>query len=185
MFQEDDGGELLFAQIDFPFVTRSNQAQRLAKIALFASRQEVNVALPFVQFLEYKQSCHASSLNDTLRCALTILPAEEQDGVLEPERLELLLQGGVDGLVDVEAVDLDADLSSQPGPGRHPLPEAEEFAATLGRLGISPEDEVVVYDDAQNTIAARLWWMLTSIGHDRVRVLDGGFDLWLVAPFPN
>ena len=43
-------------------------------------------------------------------------------------------------------VDLDTDLSAAPGPGRHPLPTVDTFAKTLGRLGITPGDEVVVYD---------------------------------------
>ena len=76
-------------------------------------------------------------------------------------------------------VDLDADLSSEPGPGRHPLPDPSEFAETLGRLGIGASDEVVVYDDMKNTVAARMWWMMRSIGHTRIRVLDGGYQRWL------
>ena len=58
--------------------------------------------------------------------------------------------------------------------GRHPLPDPADFAATLGRLGLNPEDHAVVYDDAGGAVAARLWWMLRSIGHERVQVLDGG-----------
>ena len=27
-------------------------------------------------------------------------------------------------------------------------------------------------------MAARLWWMLRWIGHDKVAVLDGGFAKW-------
>ncbi len=76
-------------------------------------------------------------------------------------------------------VDLDTDLADPPGAGgRHPLPPIEEFTSTLGRLGITPETHVVVYDDMGGRIAARLWWMLRSIGHDRVQVLDGGFKHW-------
>lgn len=76
-------------------------------------------------------------------------------------------------------VDLDRDLSGQPGPGRHPLPDPATFGATLGRLGITPRSEVVAYDDAQGKIAARLWWMLRSIGHRRSRLLDGGLQAWI------
>ena len=77
-------------------------------------------------------------------------------------------------------VDLDRDLSGQPGDnGRHPLPDVAGFAATLGRLGISPHSHVVVYDDVGGRIAARLWWMLRSIGHEKVQVLDGGFQAWI------
>ncbi len=76
-------------------------------------------------------------------------------------------------------VDLNTDLSSEPGPGRHPLPDQGEFARALGQLGIGRSDEVVVYDDMENMVAARMWWMLTSIGHDRIRVLDGGYQRWV------
>jgi thiosulfate/3-mercaptopyruvate sulfurtransferase len=81
-------------------------------------------------------------------------------------------------------VDLDDDLSAREGPGRHPLPDPATFAATLGRLGLTPEDDVVVYDDTAGTVAARMWWMLRSIGHDRVCVLDGGLDSWLDEGLP-
>lgn len=76
-------------------------------------------------------------------------------------------------------VDLEQDLTGTEGPGRHPLPPIQDFAATLGRLGVTPDDEVIVYDDVSGTIAARMWWMLRSAGHERARVLDGGFDHWV------
>ena len=76
-------------------------------------------------------------------------------------------------------VDLDADLSAAPSPGsgRHPLPDPDRFAAAMGRLGIGDGDRVVAYDDAGGVIAARLWWMLDSLGHPAA-VLDGGIGAW-------
>ncbi len=82
-------------------------------------------------------------------------------------------------------VDLETDLAAPPGAGRHPLPTAAEFSRTLGRLGLGPADDVVVYDDAGGAVAARLWWMLRSIGHNgAVRVLDGGIQAWTEDGFP-
>jgi thiosulfate/3-mercaptopyruvate sulfurtransferase len=82
-------------------------------------------------------------------------------------------------------VDLDADLSAPPGiSGRHPLPPVDAFGKTLGRLGITPNAEVVAYDDMSGAIASRLWWMLRSIGHEASRVLDGGFQAWVDAGHP-
>lgn len=79
-------------------------------------------------------------------------------------------------------VDLDRDLAGPPGEtGRHPLPQVADFAAVLGRLGIGADSHVVVYDDAAGRIAARLWWMLRSIGHEQVQVLDGGYQAWVAA----
>lgn len=77
-------------------------------------------------------------------------------------------------------VDLDHDLAAPASrSGRHPLPPVEQFADTLGRLGIGSTDEVVVYDDAGGAVAARLWWMLRSVGHDGSRLLDGGYQAWV------
>jgi thiosulfate/3-mercaptopyruvate sulfurtransferase len=79
-------------------------------------------------------------------------------------------------------VDLDADLSGTPGDaGRHPLPQPDAFAVTLSSLGIDPDTHVVVYDDIAGRIAARMWWMMRAVGHEKVQVLDGGYQAWVDA----
>ncbi len=62
--------------------------------------------------------------------------------------------------------------------GRHPLPDPEQFCQRLGEWGITPQSQVVVYDDAGGAYAARLWWLLRWLGHDTVAVLDGGWSRW-------
>lgn len=83
---------------------------------------------------------------------------------------------------------LDRDLSGPRGAhgGRHPLPAPEAFAARLAALGVNsaPPSLVVAYDDSRFAFAARLWWLLRYCGHDRVRVLDGGFGAWCAAGLP-
>jgi thiosulfate/3-mercaptopyruvate sulfurtransferase len=83
---------------------------------------------------------------------------------------------------------LDRDLSAHDRPageGRHPLPAPADFAATLGRLGIGPSAQVVVYDAGDGAMAAaRLWWLLRLAGHARQAVLDGGFAAWEAAGAP-
>jgi thiosulfate/3-mercaptopyruvate sulfurtransferase len=76
--------------------------------------------------------------------------------------------------------DLNRDLSGPLGPdtGRHPLPAPEALAASLRRLGIGNDTQVVAYDAANGSFAARLWWLLRWLGHDAVAVLDGGFAAW-------
>lgn len=88
-------------------------------------------------------------------------------------------------------VDLETDLSEKGDPargGRHPLPEVKNFAALLGRLGINKSSHVIVYDDKNGAnAAARFWWMLRSVGHEKVQVLDGGMQAAQIAgvPFTN
>lgn len=76
---------------------------------------------------------------------------------------------------------LDRDLSSPMNGrnGRHPWPDALRLAATLGAAGVTPTTQVVVYDDAGGMVAARLWFLLRWLGHERVALLDGGCGEWV------
>ena len=83
-------------------------------------------------------------------------------------------------------VDLDTDLVATSGPGRHPLPDPSDFAATMGGHGVGDDDLVVVYDDVGGWVAARLWWMLDDLGfgsggNGGVAILDGGIQAWVAA----
>jgi thiosulfate/3-mercaptopyruvate sulfurtransferase len=62
--------------------------------------------------------------------------------------------------------------------GRHPLPDPQDFEKWLEHTGLTPKDQAVCYDTGPGSMAARLWWMLRWIGHDKVAVLDGGFAKW-------
>jgi len=81
---------------------------------------------------------------------------------------------------------LDDDLARPPSAseGRHPLPDRDRFTATLGSWGIRAGDKVVAYDEGSGAIAARLWWLLGWVGHERRAVLDGGFAAWQEAGLP-
>lgn len=78
--------------------------------------------------------------------------------------------------------DIKADFAEG---GRHPLPTASRFSELLSSLGISPSSHVVVYDDKNGAnAAARFWWMMRAIGHEKIQVLDGGMDAAIHAGFP-
>ncbi len=75
------------------------------------------------------------------------------------------------------------DLAGEPltDHGRHPLPSPEALTALFSRLGIEEGVQVVVYDDADAGIAARLWWLLRYMSHEAVAVMDGGWRAWTAA----
>ncbi|MDH3440308.1 MAG: sulfurtransferase [Gammaproteobacteria bacterium] len=76
---------------------------------------------------------------------------------------------------------MDDDLASEISArsGRHPLPDADAFVASLRDWGINNDSFVVVYDAGNGSFASRLWWMLKFwFGHDQVAVLDGGISAW-------
>ncbi|MFV5695907.1 sulfurtransferase [Flavobacterium sp. LB3P122] len=85
--------------------------------------------------------------------------------------------------LNTQLANINADVSIG---GRHPLPTLEQFSETLTSLGITPTSHVVVYDDKNGSnAAARFWWMLKSVGHNRIQVLDGGFQAAIKAGFPT
>jgi thiosulfate/3-mercaptopyruvate sulfurtransferase len=99
-----------------------------------------------------------------------------------PPGIDSYLAGHLPGAV---YVDLDTQLAGPPGAGgRHPLPETGVFAAAMRAAGVRAGQPVVVYDDADGTIAARAWWMLRYYGHGLVQVLNGGFRAWAGAGLP-
>ena len=62
------------------------------------------------------------------------------------------------------------------------LPDDAALSALFGRLGLKPEQLVVVVPTGLNTsdfsAAARVYWTLKAIGHRRLSLLDGGWEGW-------
>jgi len=62
--------------------------------------------------------------------------------------------------------------------GRHPLPQPQDFIDAMRVIGVNTDTQVVAYDAQGGMYAARLWWLLRSVGHVQVAVLDGGLAAW-------
>lgn len=78
-------------------------------------------------------------------------------------------------------LDLNDDISEIPdnaeNGGRHPLPKIKNFAKTLEKIGAKRDSHFIIYDDKNGAnAAARLWWMLKSVGFQKVQVLNGGLQ---------
>jgi len=69
--------------------------------------------------------------------------------------------------------------------GRHPLPDLGTFSLMLGQLGVGNDTAVVAYDNQDGAVAARLWWMLSFLGHERASVLEGGYSAWVQVGLPT
>ncbi|WP_121615848.1 sulfurtransferase [Virgibacillus halodenitrificans] len=77
-------------------------------------------------------------------------------------------------------MDLEKDLSGKKEKhgGSHPLPDINMLAAKISNIGIDHDTTVVVYDKENDMFAARFWWLLHYMGHNKVYVLEGGYDCW-------
>ncbi|GAB3790918.1 sulfurtransferase [Virgibacillus kimchii] len=79
-------------------------------------------------------------------------------------------------------MDLDKDLSGKQEKhgGNHPLPDMNMFTAKLGNIGIDNDTTVIIYDQSNDMFAARMWWMMHYLGHEKAYVLDGGYERWIM-----
>lgn len=96
---------------------------------------------------------------------------------MEPESLRAAFDAGhIPGASfvtwNVDFVDLDDPVANQ-------LAGPDRFAAAASVHGIGDDSIVVAYDDYHSIFAARLWWAFRVMGHQRVYVLDGGWQGWL------
>jgi thiosulfate/3-mercaptopyruvate sulfurtransferase len=102
------------------------------------------------------------------------MPAEQRDAKAEHAA------GHIPG-----AVFFDIDAIADHATGLpHMLPEPQDFATAVRRLGVEPDSLVVVYDVVGVMSAPRAWWMFRAMGHDRVFVLDGGLKKWVAEGHP-
>ena len=84
-------------------------------------------------------------------------------------------------------VNVDRDLAGKKNGknGRHPLPSIEQWQKTYAELGITPNKKIVIYDNQGSIYAARLWWMLHSVGHSDLFLLNGGYQAWVRANYES
>lgn len=83
---------------------------------------------------------------------------------------------------------LDEDLSGEiiaGTTGRHPFPKIEDFGPLCSKWGIGTDTQVIAYDQGNGGKAARLWFLLKWLGHEKVAVLDGGWAHWEKEGYPT
>ncbi|KAI8912603.1 3-mercaptopyruvate sulfurtransferase-like protein [Gorgonomyces haynaldii] len=112
-------------------------------------------------------------LKDNLQC-VKILDASWHMPQTKQNPLENFKKSHIPGAQFFDIDYFSDPLSSLP----HMLPTAAFFGEQVGKLGISRDDHVVVYDTLGIFSAPRAWWMFKAFGHQNVSVLDGGFKMW-------
>ncbi len=62
----------------------------------------------------------------------------------------------------------------------HMLASPEQFSKQMGALGIRDTDEIVIYDGPGIFSSSRIWYNFHIMGAKNVRILEGGYDRWIV-----
>jgi len=96
------------------------------------------------------------------------MPADKRD--VRAEFLAQHIPGAQ--FFDIDAIsDRDTDLP-------HMIPPVAQFEKQVADLGISNDNQIVVYDSMGLFSAARVWWLLRYFGLTNIAVLDGGLPKW-------
>ncbi len=82
--------------------------------------------------------------------------------------------GHIPGAVNLPIAEITQVINGVPGM----LAPIKKVEMALGQRGIARQINVVVYDDLGGVPATRLFWVLDYIGHPKVSILQGGFQLW-------
>lgn len=95
---------------------------------------------------------------------------------------EEYLAGHIPGAV---YVDWTRDITDPADPVPAQIAQPADFKARMESLGIGDDTHVIAVDHQGGQFATRLWWALQYYGHDRVSVLDGGFNRWVQEEHPT
>jgi thiosulfate/3-mercaptopyruvate sulfurtransferase len=127
------------------------------------------LANPGLQIVDIRGFVNTKDLGEGRQQAEYVAARDEYDLEHIPESVY------IDWTTDI--VDPEHEVKAQLAP-------ADRFAEAMSRRGIGDETDVVVVDHSGGHFATRLWWALKYYGHDRVAVLDGGFNRWKAHGLP-
>lgn len=102
--------------------------------------------------------------------------ADIRSGDLESIHQKIILDAQ---LFDFESVFVDEHATLP-----HTMCSAAKFQNEARKLGINSDSNIVVYDSQGFYSAPRVWWMFKSMGHENIRVLNGGLNAWRDEGFP-
>ncbi len=76
-------------------------------------------------------------------------------------------------------IDIKNNFSKIDAPFPNTFPDVLQFEREARKLGINNDSEIVVYDNLGTYSSPRIWWMFKIMGHDNIKVLNGGIEEWV------
>ncbi len=113
-------------------------------------------------------------------CAVHLKPAKT--GYRAESGLEGYREQHIPGAAFMDLITAFSDTSSGLG---FTLPPVKTLASAVADAGISTDNPVVLYSSGHMMWATRAWWMMKYLGHQDVRVLNGGMQAWLAGTHPT
>ena len=61
----------------------------------------------------------------------------------------------------------------------HMFPKTDTFIEFVNKFGINKNSEIIIYDQIGFFSSSRVWLLFKYFGFKRVKILDGGFYIWM------
>jgi len=100
--------------------------------------------------------------------------------ILDLTSQESYQQGHIPGAIHVDA----ARLMCGQAPVPNKLPDESQLSTLFSELGLTPDRQVVVYDDQNGALAGRMIWTLHCVNHQQCSFLNGQLNAWKQAGLP-
>lgn len=75
--------------------------------------------------------------------------------------------------------DLKEKFSDKTSKFPNTIPSKEQFEKACRLMGINADSEIQVYDNLGIYTSPRVWWLFNVMGHNNVKVLNGGLPKWI------
>ncbi len=125
----------------------------------------------------------AANLSDAFVSASDVFEALAHDSdwvVVDVRKVEEYASGHIPSAYQIWRNDIESTAFPYGGMAI----EKEALEAILSTMGATSESSFVVYDAIGGCDAARLWWLIRLYGHQRVALLDGGWQTWVELNHP-
>ena len=124
---------------------------------------------------------HLHDSNMKIFDCTTILKPDETGKLIAESGFDDWQQGHIESS---NYIDLMNNLSMKDHRFRFMSPSLADVHETFMNYGITDDSEVILYDRSGNSWAARIWWMLRTIGFESAKILDGGYRKWTLEGRP-
>lgn len=94
--------------------------------------------------------------------------------VIDLSSEENYLAGHIPGAIHVSPAKLLAGTGTVP----NKCPSVEQIQTLCDEIGLTPESQVIAYDDQMGPLAGRFLWTLNIAGHTQCSVLNGQLNAW-------
>ena len=139
-------------------------------LAFTACKEEKTVKIDAIeQAKENTETNYLIEVDELLKIA-----KEPNIKILDFRKSKFYKKEHIEGALNIWRTDLED--ASYPYKGM--MAGKEQMETLLGRLGVTKNDTIIIYDDNGLCDSSRLWWILQNYDFTNVRLFHGGIAAW-------